>query len=309
MIRALIVLALVLAPGWQVVKGKRFDVFAWKMSEAAKLAPAAEETAKRFEELLGSFPGDRAAVVVRTPDDPEGAPEPAWKEAGASWAFTETIGRVVFRWHKGKEDGKREESISLDLFRRDLALHTLVTWSDREAPDPPRGDGSGTWLPDWWEDAVAGWHGSENSRDMHRDQFQAIRSLGKALPLEDMLDLVRDRDPGWGKDTADPDSLRRIRDALPPELRKELEGLDPDVFKVPVLPAQAFSLLEYLVEDEGLPFVRHLARVLAGGHGMKNALPWLKKNPKERKHPKSLAPGTVRELEIAWKAWLDARGR
>jgi hypothetical protein len=305
MVRTLVVLALLVAPSWRVVEGKRFDVHARTASAARRVSREAEEAAERFVGLFGSFPGERAAVVLTSTGERGDDPGPDWRKGGAAWEFRFSRGRLI---RVGPADDRRPrllppEAVAEPPFRGPLGVRMLLEWSDLRAPDPPRGDGSGTRLPDWWEDAVAGWCGDRAARGDLRAAFALALARGKSLPLDRMLALVRAADPGY----LDLPGIDLDPGLVGPRVPKELLDALRRPGRAPVLPSQALSFLEYLVEVEGPAFVRHAADLQARGLGLPNALPWLERNPEERARPRTPVPKSLREMEKAWLAWAAAR--
>lgn len=163
------------------------------------------------------------------------------------------------------------------------------------APAGRRGYGHSA-LPDWFDEAAATLCESADARAVRRRQFRA--SLDRRIPLREFEGTPHPlRGEVWkrfGSDTL----VGKVGVQVIPadQIRRLLPGTNAELFY-----SQALALGEFITEHGGPGVLGSLARALANGRTLDQAL-------LEARRSAPGLPATVDELEVAWVHWVEHGG-
>ena len=318
-LRGLALLPLLLAGGkWEVVPGPRFDVWSTSAADRARYSPVAEDVGQRFEDLFVEFPGVRAAVILRRieihrkgdglPPSPPSLPDPPgpeWKKGCVTWSLEFQPGAAL-RFPTGVAEIPRNlpEIFEEDGFRMHLAeesfRHLVAERTGGSLPE----DGYGSPLPDWLDAACRGYHRVEASRSGALSAVQFRLQQGRYIPLDELFTMAI---PKWLPPPDLPGTPGGKGGGSPAgDSEAELHRWMDQNWRADGFQDQSESVLEFLVESYGAPFVRQIVDVHCRNLGFSNVFPWLKRNAKDLRIPGGAVPETISDLEKAWLAWVRA---
>lgn len=282
-------------PGFVVHRSAHAVIYAPSADAAREGQEEVRYARTRFRELFGAAPANLVVVLADDPGQFRRLDTESLRLRGAG--FLAFVTRAHLDAWAGRPLGRTRAEI------RPLAheaCHVYVAALAGPVAAAPAAGGSygHPTLPDWFDEAAATLCESPAGRAERHRQLREL--LGQRIPLRE---LGRMRHP-----LSDGKVLERLGIRPSPghvgvhvvpgtEMRRLLPGTGADMFY-----AQALSLGEFLAERGGPGALGSLARPLAGGRTLDQALG-------EARQSAPGLPGSLDELEAEWLRWVERGGR
>jgi hypothetical protein len=290
-------------------KGKHFDVFGGDKAAVEKRGRQCDEVGERFQKIMGLKEVKRGAVTLT----PGGQGVDA-KKNGAVWTF---------QWPEAMGGFPGMGGDDMDPFTHELGHMILVHHVNDGCADSLKKsfNGYGSYLKDWLDECFACIHEPEGMKNTRRQQIKQHVQKGDYLKLRELFEmnhpiggqghggLPRGGAPGGG---GVPGATGRMPELPggPPGGGGGLPGgapggagaggggggglMDANKFYV-----ECLSVLEFLLDQYGEEFVRHVVATFQQAKNMDDALKTYKGKLKRAR----LAKDTD-ELERQWLGWV-----
>lgn len=264
-------------------KGKHFDCFGKDKAQVEKRGKQADEVGERFAKIMGITP-KRGGVVLSGPGAPGGADG---KKNGARWTFNwpESFGNFGNFPRQGM-------SGDMDPFTHELGHMIFVEHVNDRCDESLKKNfnGYGSYVKDWLDEAFACIQEPEGMKDVRRPQIKDHVARGDYIPLKKLFEM--DHPMAGKKGPGD----------MP---GGEFGGLGQNLgqmTEVNKFYVECLSVMEFLLDQYGEEFVRHVVDQHARAKNMADALKSYKGKLKKAKLAKD-----VDELEKQWVAWVKTR--
>lgn len=264
-------------------KGKHFDCFGKDKAQVEKRGKQADEVGERFGKIMGITP-KRGGVVLSG----LGGVGPDGKKNGAKWTFSwpDAFGNF------GNLGGlvKAED---MDPFTHELGHMIFVEHVNDKCDESlkKRFNGYGSYVKDWLDEAFACIQEPEGMKNTRRQQIKGHVNKGDHIPFKKLFEMDH---PMAGKKSAGGDMPGGEFGGL---------GQNPgQMTEVNKFYVECLSVMEFLLDQYGEGFVRHVVDQHAKAKNMGDALKSYKGKLKKAKLAKD-----VDELEKQWIARVKAR--